>query len=77
LYILDYFGGYTYNCIIKKRTIMGQTKRLLDEIWELENDITNYPDDLDRDYEMWVAQKEQEQLEAEYAAYEEMLSDTK
>jgi hypothetical protein len=56
---------------------MGQTKRLLDEIWELENDITNYPDDLDRDYEIWVAQKEQEQLEAEYAAYEEMLSDTK
>jgi hypothetical protein len=51
---------------------MGQTKKLLDEIWELENDLTNYPDDMDRDYEMWVAQKEAEKL-----AYEEMLADSK
>jgi hypothetical protein len=50
---------------------MGQTKRLLDEIYELETTIT-YPDDMDLDYENWLEQKQQEQL-----AYEEMLSDTK
>ncbi len=72
MYILDYFGGYTYNYIIKKRTIMGQTKKLLDAIFELEFDETFYPDDMDYDYQKWVEQREQEQL-----AYEEMLSDTK
>lgn len=49
---------------------MGQTKRLLDEIYELETTI--YPDDMDLDYENWL-----EQRQAEQSAYEEMLSDTK
>jgi len=51
---------------------MGQTKKLLDAIFELEFDETFYPDDMDYDYQKWVEQREQEQL-----AYEEMLSDTK
>lgn len=49
---------------------MGQTKKLLDEIYELETTI--YPDDMDLDYDNWLAQKEAEKL-----AYEEMLADTK
>jgi hypothetical protein len=51
---------------------MGQTKKLLDAIFELELDESNYPDDLQMDYEIWVLQKEQEKL-----AYEELLADTK
>jgi len=50
---------------------MGQTKKLLDEIYELETTIT-YPDDMDLDYENWLAQKQ-----AEQSAYEEMLADSK
>lgn len=49
---------------------MGQTKKLLDAIFELEESI--YPEDMELDYEIWVAQKE-----AEQSAYEELLSDTK
>lgn len=50
---------------------MGQIKKLLDEIFELEFDETNYPQDMDMDYQIWLEQKQQEQL-----AYEEHLSDT-
>ena len=51
---------------------MGQMKQLLDNLFELELDESNYPDDLQMDYEIWVAQKEAEKL-----AYEELLSDIK
>jgi DNA-binding protein H-NS len=51
---------------------MGQTKKLLETILELEFDETLYPDDMDRDYQKWVEQRQQEQL-----AYEEMLADSK
>ena len=51
---------------------MGQTKKLLDAIFELELDESNYPDDLEMDYQIWVAQRE-----AEQSAYEELLSDIK
>ena len=51
---------------------MGQIKQLLDNLFELELDETQYPDDLQMDYEIWLLQKEQEKL-----AYEELLSDTK
>ena len=51
---------------------MGQIKTLLDNLFELELDESNYPDDLQMDYEIWVAQKEAEKL-----AYEELLSDIK
>lgn len=54
----------------KKTNTMGQTKKLLDAIFELEESI--YPEDMELDYEIWVAQKE-----AEQSAYEELLSDTK
>ena len=56
---------------IKKNT-MGQMKKLLDNIFELELDESMYPDDLQRDYEIWLLQKE-----AEKAAYEELLGDIK
>ena len=56
----------------KKTNTMGQMKTLLDNIFELELDESNYPDDLQMDYEIWVAQKE-----AEQSAYEELLSDIK
>ena len=46
---------------------MGQTKKLLEEI-----ETIILPDDLDFDYESWLAQKEAEKL-----AYEEMLADSK
>ena len=49
---------------------MGQIKKLLDTIFELEFDETEYPQDMDMDYEIWLQQREQEQL-----AYEELLSD--
>ena len=49
---------------------MGQTKKLLDAIFELEFDETSYPEDMDMDYEIWLAQKE-----AEKSAYEEHLAD--
>ena len=51
---------------------MGQMKTLLDNIFELELDESNYPDDLEMDYQIWVAQRE-----AEQSAYEELLSDIK
>ncbi len=51
---------------------MGQIKTLLDNLFELELDESNYPDDLQMDYEIWVAQKEAEKL-----AYEELLADIK
>jgi hypothetical protein len=50
---------------------MGQTKKLLDTIFELDFDNTSYPDDLDMDYEIWLEEKR----EAERAAYEQHLSD--
>ena len=49
---------------------MGQIKQLLDFIFEEEMVI--YPEDMDLNYEQWLAQKEQEKL-----AYEELLADTK
>jgi len=55
-----------------KRNTMGQMKQLLDNLFELELDESNYPDDLQMDYEIWIAQKE-----AEKAAYEELLADIK
>lgn len=51
---------------------MGQIKKLLDTIFEIEFETTNYPDDMDMDYQMWLEQKKCEQ-----AAYEEMLADSK
>lgn len=51
---------------------MGQIKKLLDTIFELEFDNTEYPEDMDMDYEIWLRQKESEQL-----AFEEMLADSK
>jgi hypothetical protein len=58
--------------IYKKENTMGQIKQLLDNLFELELDETQYPDDLQMDYEIWLLQKEQEKL-----AYEELLSDIK
>ena len=51
---------------------MGQMKQLLDNIFELELDESKYPDDLQMDYELWLLQRE-----AEKAAYEEHLADSK
>lgn len=51
---------------------MGQIKKLLDTIFEIEFETTNYPDDMDMDYQIWLEQKK-----AEQAAYEEMLADSK
>lgn len=51
---------------------MGQIKTLLDNLFELELDETQYPDDLEMDYQLWLLQKEQEKL-----AYEELLGDIK
>ena len=48
---------------------MGQIKKLLDELFE--EDVFTFPDDLDMDYKSI----RERQYEAEYAAYEEMLSD--
>jgi hypothetical protein len=48
---------------------MGQTKKLLDSIFDF--DDTSYPEDLDMDYEIWLEEKK----EAERAAYEQHLSD--
>jgi len=56
----------------KNKNTMGQMKELLDNIFELELDETQYPDDLEMDYQIWLLQKEQEKL-----AYEELLSDIK
>jgi hypothetical protein len=50
---------------------MGQTKKLLDSIFDFDFDNTSYPDDLDMDYEIWLEEKR----EAERAAYEQHLSD--
>lgn len=50
---------------------MGQTKKLLDEIFDIEFENTNYPDDMDMDYQIWLEEKK----DAERAAYEEHLSD--
>ena len=49
---------------------MGQIKQLLDFIFEEEMVI--YPEDMDLNYEQWLAQRE-----AEQSAYEELLSDIK
>jgi hypothetical protein len=49
---------------------MGQIKTLLDNLFEIEESI--YPQDVELDYQEWLAQKQ-----AEEAAYEEMLSDIK
>lgn len=51
---------------------MGQTKKLLDEIFDIEFEETNYPDDMDMDYQLWLEQKK----ELEREAYEQHLSDT-
>jgi hypothetical protein len=48
---------------------MGQIKKLLDELFE--EDMYTFPDDFDMDYKTI----KERQLEAEYAAYEEMLAD--
>ena len=50
---------------------MGQIKTLLDDL--LLEEMYIFPDDFDMDYKS-IREK---QLEAEYAAYEEMLSDSK
>jgi hypothetical protein len=50
---------------------MGQIKKLLDELFE--EDVFTFPDDLDMDYKSI----RERQYEAEYAAYEEMLADSK
>ena len=50
---------------------MGQIKKLLDDL--LLEETYLFPDDFDMDYQS-IREK---QLEAEYAAYEEMLADTK
>jgi hypothetical protein len=49
---------------------MGQMKRLLDDL--LLEETYLFPDDFDVDY---ISIREK-QLEAEYSAYEEMLSDS-
>ena len=50
---------------------MGQIKTLLDDLLLEENYV--FPDDFDMDYKS----VRERQLEAEYAAYEEMLADSK
>ena len=50
---------------------MGQIKRLLDDL--LLEETYLFPDDLDMDYKSI----RERQLEAEYSAYEEMLSDVR
>lgn len=50
---------------------MGQIKKLLDDL--LLEETYLFPDDFDMDYQS-IREK---QLEAEYAAYEEMLADSK
>ena len=50
---------------------MGQIKRLLDELFE--EDVYTFPDDFDMDYKSI----RERQIEAEYSAYEEMLSDVR
>jgi hypothetical protein len=52
---------------------MGQTKKLLDVIFEL--DECRFPDDMDFIYESWL--NEREQKLQEQLAYEELLSDSK
>lgn len=49
---------------------MGQIKKLLDTIFEIEFETTNYPEDMDLDYQLWL-----EQRKCEQEAYEEHLSD--
>ena len=49
---------------------MGQIKKLLDTIFEIEFETTNSPEDMDMDYAIWLEQKK-----AEQAAYAEHLSD--
>ena len=49
---------------------MGQIKTLLDDLLLEENYV--FPDDFDMDYKS----VRERQLEAEYAAYEEMLADS-
>ena len=64
--------SYTpYICIIKNNITMGQIKRLLDELFEVENYV--FSDDTDMDYKSI----QDKQYEAEYSAYEEMLADSK
>ena len=49
---------------------MGQIKTLLDNLFEIEETI--YLQDMDMEYELWLKQREAEQL-----AYEELLNDIK
>lgn len=51
---------------------MGYTKRIFEMVEE-----TVDATDFDYQYEQWLEQRIKEQREAEYAAYEEMLSDIK
>lgn len=51
---------------------MGQTKKLLDDLYELDFVTGDYPEDLDRDYELWL----ENQWEAQRSAYEQHLSDS-
>jgi hypothetical protein len=69
--MLDLKVGIGYNLTIKQYNTMGQIKKLLDELFE--EDVYTFPDDFDMDYKS-IRDK---QLEAEYAAYEEMLSDVR
>ena len=50
---------------------MGQIKNLLEDF--LVEDLYTFPDDFDMDYKT----VRERQYEAEYAAYEEMLADSK
>ena len=67
---IDYTFLYLYIYVYKNNNIMGQMKKLLDTIFDIEETI--YPQDMEIDYEIWLAQKEAEQL-----AYEELLADSK
>lgn len=57
---------------------MGFTKRWFEDLTEKDS---IYPDDLDRDYDLWIAEKELEDsinyINYEYSrlGYEEMLGD--
>jgi hypothetical protein len=44
-----------------KTNTMGQMKQLLDNIFELELNESQYPDDLQMDFELWLLQKERQE----------------
>ena len=69
--MLDLKVGIGYTLTIKQYNTMGQIKKLLDELFE--EDVYTFPDDFDMDYKSI----RERQIEAEYSAYEEMLSDVR